>query len=317
MAGGPGGKIVIEADTEVVLQGDGGFISIDSAGVTIVGEVVTINEGGSPADLWGVGPRHPEPPKMALVDEPPPPRDPSPDDPRVTYELTVFDEWDSPIAGLEMMVTTPAGTTSEITDGNGRIQVDGPPDHASAYVGDASGLAGLLAGKEKKARRTTPLPEGDPWVVRTPATLADTVLLPQGKPKKMMVVTRTDLSHFANGSPWKKRALADAGPYALVENDPVRLQMQSDATAAEAVVVGHRATAPGGPTGTEPSTPREEAAPAAPGETSTAPEWLRTVVDSLHDALFQGSFDEVFAILKSIPLDPPRGPETPPKGLVE
>jgi hypothetical protein len=90
---------------------------------------------------------------------------------------------------------------------------------------------------------------------------------------------------------------------------PVLVQMQSDATAAEAVVVGHHVTAPGTATGTERAAREEAAMPAAPGEKrESGPEWLRTIVDSLHDGLVKKSFDAVFAILASIPADPPEPP---------
>src|SRR5262249_28429422 len=82
--------------------------------------------------------------------------------------------------------------------------------------------------------------------------------------------------------------------------------------AAQAVVMAHATTQPGGPTGTEKSTERAPTLPGAPGEPpEPEPEWLRTAVDSLHDALFKKQFDVVFAILGGIPLDPPP-PALPP-----
>ena len=41
-------KIIIEGDTEVTLRGAGGFIKLDSSGVTISGTMVLINSGGAP-----------------------------------------------------------------------------------------------------------------------------------------------------------------------------------------------------------------------------------------------------------------------------
>jgi hypothetical protein len=221
----------------------------------------------------------------------------------------VLDEWEKPLAGLTFMVTTPAGTTAEITDQDGRIQVDGPPDRASAYAESPAAIAGLVAGREAKARRSTPLPTGDPWVIRTPTDLADTVVLPQNKPQKLIVVTRTDLAHHAYGSLWTGYALANGGPYQMKSASPVLVQMQSDATQAQAVVVGHHVTTPGGATGTQKSAREEAAMPAAPGETpESGPEWLRAVVDALHDGLVKEAFDAVFTILASIPRDPPEPP---------
>jgi hypothetical protein len=265
---------------------------------------VSINEGGGPADLFGVGPRIPEKPKVAEVEEPPPPREPAPSDPKVAYELVVVDEWESPIAGLDFTVTTPAGTTTETTDKDGRIHVDAPPPSASAFVRRPEDLGGLLAGNEKKERRPSPLPQGKPWHVRTPTDVSDTVLLPQGEPQKMMIVSRTDLSHHASGSGWKDHTLAESQACVQTDHKPLAIQMQSDATASQAVVVA-RATQSGGATGTEKSTGGEAKGepPAGSGE------WMRAVVDSLHDALFKGRFDVVFSILEQIPLDPPRQPE--------
>jgi hypothetical protein len=266
---------------------------------------VLINESGSPADLFGVEARSPEPPREARVDEPPPPREPTPSDPTEIYELMVFDEWDEPLAGLDFAVTTPAGTTTETTDREGRIRVEAPPEKASAFVRSPEALAEVLRGKERKERRTTPLPEGKPWHVRTPTDVSQTVVLPRGEPQKMMIVTRTDLAHHAFASLWTRYALAEASPCEMTSAEPLRVQMQSDATAAQAVIVGQRVTAPGGPTGTEGSTGEGETTPAG---SERPPEWLRTVIDSLHDGLVKASFDAVFSILASIPHDPPEPP---------
>lgn len=122
-------------------------------------------------------------------------------------------------------------------------------------------------------------------------------------------VTRTDLTHHAFASLWTRYALADGGPYQMKSAEPLVVQLQSDATAARAVVTGHRVTAPGGPTGTEKSAREEAPMPPGPGATQqTSPEWLRAVVDSLHDGLVKASFDAVFSILASIPHDPPEPP---------
>jgi len=299
-----GSSIVIESSAQVSVVAGGNFVDVGPGGVTIVGTLVKINEGGSPADLFGVAARIPEKPKVAEVLEPPPPREPTPSDPRVAYELVVLDEWESPVAGLDFAVRTNAGTTTETTDKDGRIRVEGPPSSASAFVRRPEDLAGILAGNEKKDRRTSPLPEGKPWHVRTPTDVADTVLLPQGEPQKMMIVTRTDLSHFASASGWKDHKLTDTGASVQTDDKPLAIQMQSDATAAQAVVLA-RATKPGGATGTEKSTAPAEKGDPPPGEG----EWMRAVIDSLHDALFKGRFDVVFSILEQIPLDPPRQPE--------
>jgi type VI secretion system secreted protein VgrG len=44
-----GKHIVLESDEELTIQSSGGFIKIDSGGITIQGKVVNINSGGSPS----------------------------------------------------------------------------------------------------------------------------------------------------------------------------------------------------------------------------------------------------------------------------
>lgn len=64
-----GENMVGEAKDDVTIKGPGGFIRIDSSGVTIVGNVVKINAGGSPKKGKGSNPEAPEEPKVV---EPPP-----------------------------------------------------------------------------------------------------------------------------------------------------------------------------------------------------------------------------------------------------
>jgi type VI secretion system secreted protein VgrG len=76
-----GASIVIESASDATVKGPGGFVAIDGGGVTIVGALVTINEGGSPGSLPGPGPQAPERPKTPVIDEPEPPpavREPGP-----------------------------------------------------------------------------------------------------------------------------------------------------------------------------------------------------------------------------------------------
>jgi type VI secretion system secreted protein VgrG len=301
-----GGMIVVESDAELTVAGAGGasFIKIEPGTITIVGPQVYINDGGDgPNSLPGPGPRLPEPPTMAVVAEPPPPSLPAPTTERGVYELVVVDEGEAPIVGLEIQVTTPAGVTSETTDEDGRIVVDqAPPGEATAWIEKPREAAARLQGRHLLARRTTPVPRGEPWIVRTPTDLADAILLHDGKPRKLMIVTRTDLAHLASGSAWTSHALADAGSCVLKKAAPVLVQMNSDGSATQAVVVGHGEKP--APTATAP-----QDAP-APEEQPHAPEWLRAIIDSLHDALYKGSFEVVWSILEKIPLDPPRPPIT-------
>lgn len=63
--------IVLEAKKELTIKGPGGFVKIDSSGITISGNVVKINDGGSPGAGSAPQPRDPEQPdKPKQPDEP-------------------------------------------------------------------------------------------------------------------------------------------------------------------------------------------------------------------------------------------------------
>ncbi|MRG96740.1 type VI secretion system Vgr family protein [Polyangium spumosum] len=64
-----GSALVIEAARDLTLKGPGGFIRIDSSGVTIRGTKVWINSGGSPGEGKGASPEAPAEAIEAVVDD--------------------------------------------------------------------------------------------------------------------------------------------------------------------------------------------------------------------------------------------------------
>lgn len=68
-----GTALVIEAVQDLTLKGPGGFIRIDSSGVTIKGTLVRINSGGSPGAGQGSNPEQAEDAKEAEFELPSPP----------------------------------------------------------------------------------------------------------------------------------------------------------------------------------------------------------------------------------------------------
>ncbi|MBK8258841.1 MAG: type VI secretion system tip protein VgrG [Polyangiaceae bacterium] len=64
-----GTQMVIEAAQDLTLKGPGGFIRINSAGVTIVGNVVKINSGGSANSGKGSSPEAPDAAYEAVTDD--------------------------------------------------------------------------------------------------------------------------------------------------------------------------------------------------------------------------------------------------------
>lgn len=65
-----GTALVIEATNDLTLKGPGGFIRIDGTGITIKGNLVKINSGGSPGSGDGSKPSAPQMAKEAEVPEP-------------------------------------------------------------------------------------------------------------------------------------------------------------------------------------------------------------------------------------------------------
>ncbi|MEZ4309442.1 MAG: type VI secretion system tip protein TssI/VgrG [Polyangiaceae bacterium] len=64
-----GTALVIEAASDLTLKGPGGFIRIDGSGVTIRGNVVRINSGGSAGEGQGSNPESPDPAIEAVTDD--------------------------------------------------------------------------------------------------------------------------------------------------------------------------------------------------------------------------------------------------------
>lgn len=68
-----GEDLVIESGVDLTLKGPGGFIRIDASGVTIVGDFVRINSGGTPGSGSGASPKAPEDAFKAEIEPPDPP----------------------------------------------------------------------------------------------------------------------------------------------------------------------------------------------------------------------------------------------------
>lgn len=69
-----GTNLVIEAARDITLRGPGGFIRIDAGGITIRGNLVKINSGGSPGAGQGSAPVAPDEANEAEILPPPPPK---------------------------------------------------------------------------------------------------------------------------------------------------------------------------------------------------------------------------------------------------
>jgi type VI secretion system secreted protein VgrG len=114
-----GEDAVLHGVKDATLKGGGGFIRIDSAGVTIVGATVKINAGGSPGSAPSAKPDVPEEPieaGVAMPELPPIPPLPKPPGARNWIELALVSEDDpsKPVPFARYRVETSGG---KIIDG--------------------------------------------------------------------------------------------------------------------------------------------------------------------------------------------------------
>lgn len=166
------------------------------------------------------------------VDPVPPPRPRPTNDALSFYELLVLDELEAPLGGVEIVMRTPLGTEQVLTDASGRARVvSAPPGFGDARVSRAAQLAEVMAGRERGPRRVTPLPEDESLHIATPSQLGAAIVLPDGEPQRLMIITRTDVLHTANPNPWSALTLieADAGPWLLEQAEETALRLHSNA----------------------------------------------------------------------------------------
>jgi type VI secretion system secreted protein VgrG len=131
-----GTKGIAEGDDGLTFKSAGGFIRIDSVGVTIKGQQVKINAGGSAGSGSGVRAEEPEDPKEVTVEEPKPP--PEPEVPReepktrpvkekTWIRIRVVDaEGKTPVPGVAYQLRMPNGAIKRgRVDENGEVSFHG------------------------------------------------------------------------------------------------------------------------------------------------------------------------------------------------
>ncbi len=183
------------------------------------------------------------------------------------YELVVVDEHEAPIAGVKVTVSTPAGTVTKTTGGDGRVRVDDAPrGTGSATLASAANVRDVLAGRERAPRRRRPLPTEGDWTFRTLSRLDGAVVLPSGARRRLMLVTRTDVYSAGDLPAWGELAAGTDGPWELVAKRAaaVRLQVHADATGRAPEIRGEPPAATRFPPPDVTPTPRERARWRAP-----------------------------------------------------
>jgi OmpA family len=213
------------------------------------------------------------------------------------YEVRVLDERETPIAGLEIIMSTPAGTGTVTTGDDGRARVRGAPKGAgSARVASAAQFAALTAGWEALPRRDDALPSGDTWQLLTPSAFATEVPLKGGKATSLMILTRTDIIFYRSYSPWLEPHLTGApGPFKLdARPDGIKLSLHSNGLGRTVVV--------------ECNQPRVAR---VAGDPPTEPvEWFRADVDDLNEQNHLGGAAALSSFLAGLTRDPPP-PQSP------
>jgi outer membrane protein OmpA-like peptidoglycan-associated protein len=211
-----------------------------------------------------------------------------------TYELRLTDEFGVPFEGLPVAFEVPGGPQVAITDADGWARVVAPSGGGTARVDAPGTLAPVLASRLDPSRETLALPKGDHVHYRVATRVAEPVAVVNGEPELIVIITRTDLAYPVLSTPWQDLELADqAGPWRLEPGSWTRLRLLGDGSGQEVGVVK----------------------PLEQEKKST--DWLRTLVDSVHTALFDGDFESVWEMLEKIPLVVPAPDKPPPDTTAE
>ncbi|WP_437711793.1 hypothetical protein WMF45_41355 [Sorangium sp. So ce448] len=165
--------------------------------------------------------RTPPPPSKGKVE---------PDDALSFYEIQLVDELDTPLAGITIGMSTPAGSITKTTNAQGIARVENAPvGMGRASIESVDELQRRLERQEQKPRRVRPLPRGDDWHVRTLSKAIESISLPDGARQHLMIVTRTDV--FGQAIRWGHLSLTDAsGPWSLHAGGEALLKLHADAT---------------------------------------------------------------------------------------
>jgi hypothetical protein len=214
------------------------------------------------------------------------------------YVVQVQDELETPIAGVAVELTTPAGVATLVSDGAGMVRVDqAPPGTGSArVVSSAAELKALLAGRVAGPKRRTPLPNDDRLAVVTPARLDAAPSFPDAVTQRVMLVTRTDLVWGSVAPRWGDLMLLSS------DDDAARLAGAAFGSTLQlcACGAGERAVLGLPPNGVD--------AAEVPDGTPLS---LAVDGDALHEALMAADLDAARLVLDAAATDPPSPPPPP------
>jgi hypothetical protein len=155
------------------------------------------------------------------------------------YQVTLVDELQNPISGVDIGLTTPGGGFPLTTDGSGVVFLDQQPaGTGQAKVADLNQLATAMAKQESKPVRTQPLPDDDNTHIMLPSQLAS-IDVPSATPQTIMLITRTDLAIHAIPDGWGPLQLAQDGPWTLQQDETTAtLTMHSEGLGKTVTILG-------------------------------------------------------------------------------
>ncbi len=148
-----------------------------------------------------------------------------------SYDLTILDEFERPIANLPVILEVPGRTENAITDDSGHVHMDVTPDGlGSARVPEtASALSYLMANLDKPLL-FTPIRLDQDSEARSLKTLGRNVSIPADRPQRLFLVSRVNVALFSAYLGWEQARLPDSGPWQLSGGPDSLLRLVADGT---------------------------------------------------------------------------------------
>lgn len=146
-------------------------------------------------------------------------------------EFVIFDEWDRPIPGLPISITSGIGESTLPTDDGGSVRFeDVLKGQVKVRIADFEQFAKITSRWQEREARCDPLPAEDDWRILTPCDLRRSVQYPTSERLRLMILTRSDIFFHSAYSAWKNPHLDPTdGPWMLTSGpEGIRLSLNSD-----------------------------------------------------------------------------------------
>lgn len=212
-----------------------------------------------------------------------------PYDTQTSMEIRFSNEWDEPIPGLPISITTSQGEKTGPTNPDGLIRVEGVlKDTVGVKISDFEAFAQITEGWQEREARTDNLPEEKDWMFLTPRDLSKSTAVPISKRINIMVMTRADIVYCHAYSKWENPHLdAETGPWKLkVDQDGIMLSFNSNGMGDKVTVLS------------------SQPIPGKPGKSAEV-KWFEVNIDDFKDSQQHQRTAELDALFAIISRDPP------------